>query len=143
MKTHTGEKVLTTEETIARDCAAIAAVLEMEVSNDDPAGLAEKLHKLINICSLSATNVSRARAHWMEAKTFIIESVVTDTEMNKLPASVLTELVKAKAGRAESLYQLAERHDNKLGYAIEGMRSLVSLYKAELSNNLQSENTRR
>lgn len=143
MKTHTGDKPLTTEQIIDRDCKAIAAVLDMPVSNDDPAGLAEKLHKLINVCSLSAYTVSRARAHWMEAKTFAIENAVTDSEMSKLPASVLTELVKSKAGRAESFYQLAERHDNKLGYAIEGMRSLVSLYKAELVNNLQTENTRR
>lgn len=141
--THTGDKPLTTEQQIDRDCKAIAAVLEMDVSNDDPVGLAEKLHKLINVCSLSANNVARARAHWMEAKTFAIENAITDTELNKLPASVLTELVKSKSGRAESFFVLAERMDNKLGYALEGMRSLISLYKAELTNNLQSENTKR
>lgn len=136
MKTHTGDKPLTTEQTIDRDCKAIAAVLDMPVSNDDPAGLAEKLHKLINVCSLSANNVARARAHWMEAKTFAIENAITDGELNKLPASVLTELVKSKAGRAESFYVLAERTDTRIGYAIDGMRTLISLYKSELENSM-------
>lgn len=138
MTTHTGDKPLTTEQQIDRDCKAIAAVLEMDVSNDDPVGLAEKLHKLINVCSLSANNVARARAHWMEAKTFAIENAITDTELSKLPASVLTELVKSKAGRAESFFVLAERTDCRVGYAIDGMRTLISLYKSELEHNLNA-----
>lgn len=123
------------EESLKINCKAVRSVIEIENISGDLVGLTEKLSKLVNISGLAAANVASALLLWRKAQATMIESLA-DNQL-KLSTSLLAELIKAKCGRYEALHKMCERLDNKVGYSIEGMRSIISLHKSELQNSVR------
>lgn len=131
------------EEKIKSNIEAIRKVMEMEVEDGDVHGMLHKLSGLVGISGLSAESVARAKAEYRECQMTVIEGIMEDPEQVKgLSASMTNDYVKAKCGRVEALYDYAERTDKKLSYAIEAVRSMISLYKSELENSLRESNTK-
>lgn len=120
---------------IENNSQQIINVIELEISTDDIGGMMDKLNRLVNISGLSAKNVSYAKEKW---RSHQVEAIRQHTEqVGNLPASTFNELIKAYCGKYESLFDLAERTDKRLSYAIEGLRSMISLYKTELEHSLR------
>lgn len=122
---------------LKKNCDAVRKVIEQEVLQEDPDSLVGKLHDLVNIKGLSANNLANARILWSEALEFFYTVQMNEdgTLPKSIQATVLKELVKAKAGKFESLYEYAERLDKGVSYAIEGLRTMISLYKTELEES--------
>lgn len=123
------------EESLKVNCKAVREVIELENVSGDLVGLTEKLSKLVNISGLAAANVASALLLWRKAEAAMIENLAGN-EL-KLSTSLLANLIRAKCGRYEALHKMCERLDNKVGYSIEGMRSIISLHKSELQNAMK------
>lgn len=113
---------------------SIRMVLDRQVDVQQTEELLTKLNDLINISGLSAEIVPIAKLKYRNAQ----ERVILDLMENpiSLNATTTNDLVKARTGKEEAFLQYAEGLSRKIGYAMESLRSIISMRKQELSSNI-------
>ena len=114
----------------------IVAEIELDITVDDPAGMLNKLNRLVSISALGATSYAEARELYRQAQEDVIRRFIASRP--DLPASTLNDFIKAKTGKYEALQLKCERLDNKIGYALDALRTMISLYKEELNKAMMS-----
>jgi len=122
-----------TEQKLRKNCQKVREILQIPVVDGDRDGIIGKLNDLVQISGLTSNNVAASKALYRQAQLTVIEGL-WDVK-TPLPASTLNEYIKAKTGNLESLYELCDRQDKRVSYAIDAMRTMISLYKEELSNS--------
>lgn len=121
---------------IEENIAKIKTAIEIEVDAMDGEAICNKLNDLINISTLSAETLAAAKLAYRKRQEEIISEMLNDSGkelISALPASTLNELIKSKAAEAESVYDLADRIDKRISYAIDGLRSMSSALKNHIA----------
>lgn len=122
-----------TEYSIAANIKAITEAIEMPVSIDEPSGLMTKLDKLVYIKATSSQTVADAKKHQRDFELKKMKELMNDGYFKTLgSASERNSFLKASCGNVEALYDHAERLDKAVSYAIEGVRTMISLLKTEI-----------
>lgn len=122
-----------TYDSIKINCTAIRTAIE-EVTHGDINKVVNKLLKLVNISGLSAENVGNAKEYYREAQLLQMNNVLDDKP--EFGQAMMSEFVKAKCGQAEGLLDEAKYLQNSLGNSIDGLRTVISLHKSEMENQL-------
>jgi len=120
---------------IKEHCKAVKELIDKPIDPENRDELVGKLNDLIAISGLSASNMANAKLEWRKAQEVIIEGLMTDPV--NLSASLTNDYVKSRCGMYEAAHEMADRLDKKLGGAIEGLRTLISLHKTEIENSLK------
>lgn len=131
-----------TIESIEKQTQQIAKIIEVSIGEGGdvmPELMVKKLSALVNISANSAEVVRQAKQLWRNAQHEKIKQLTEDQDadlLKALPASTLNELVRSSSGRYEALYDYCERLDKRVSYAIDALRTLISLHKSEIENNV-------
>lgn len=120
---------------IKANCKLVKDVIEERISVDDPVGCMEKLDRIINIGGLAAENRANAKVNLRECVLTVTEGIMGTEYQKEMPASTLNNYIKAKCAKAEGAYDLAESMEKKLSYANDGMRTIISMLKAEFERS--------
>lgn len=107
--------------------------IELDVHMDDLDGLQGKMLRLINLVALSAELKARAAKDLADAELIAYQK----HKDNESGAMILKKIIEAEASAEQSKYILADRLNAGLTYAIEGLRTMISLKKSEMTNQLR------
>jgi len=111
----------------------VREMLDEKVSLDDPAGCAEKLMKLVDVSGTVSHAESLAKATFKSSVSNKLVQVMT--EMPEMGASNMKQVAEGQCGIYYEQQVYAERLGRMVSHAIEGMRSIVSLQKAQLEQS--------
>ena len=116
------------------NCKVISSEIDREVSGGDIQGVQDKLMKLSQLIALSAECVTQAKRNYLYKQSEIIK-INKDTIM---PASILSKKIESDAWEESGMLTYCERLNAGIVHSIDALRSIISLYKTELTNNLIS-----
>ena len=105
--------------------------MDKEVSSDDTIGMVDKLEKLVSLVGLSAECVASAEKE-LKKKNLI---VLIESENLNLPPSVLVKYMDGQSADELAVYKYAERLNAGLSHAMDGLRTIISLHKEEMSQS--------
>lgn len=117
------------------NCKAISSEIDREVSGGDIHGVQDKLMKLSQLIALSAECVTQAKKNYLYKQSEIIK-------INKdviMPASILSKKIESDSWEESGMLTYCERLNAGIVHSIDALRSIISLYKTELTNNLISK----
>lgn len=117
------------------NCKAISSEIDREVSGGDIQGVQDKLMKLSQLIALSAECVTQAKKNYLYKQSEIIK-------INKdviMPASILSKKIESDSWEESGMLTYCERLNAGIVHSIDALRSIISLYKTELTNNLISK----
>jgi hypothetical protein len=117
-----------------RNLNAIREVLDSDVMDADIETQKNKLIKLTQLTGLAAESKALAQK-LLNMKEL---EVIKENEGSGITASVLVKKINAECYEEGALLVYADRINSALSHSIEGLRSVVSLYKSELENSLKS-----
>jgi hypothetical protein len=112
---------------------AIRQAMEMEVSQEDLEGLQGKMLNCINLISLSAELKARAATDLANAELIAYDK----HKDNDSGSMILKKIIEAEASEENGKFILADRLNAGLTHVIDGLRTIISLRKSELENNLK------
>lgn len=113
---------------------AIRSTLDADILDVDIEMQKNKLIKLTQLVGLAAETKAQARKNLENARLFAFAKV----RESKIPPSVLLKMVDSEISEELSLYEYADRLNAGISNSIEGLRSVLSLYKTELEMSLKS-----
>ena len=105
--------------------------MDKEVSSDDTIGMVDKLEKLVSLVGLSAECVAAAEKE-LKKKNLIV--LIENKGANYSP-SVLLKLMDGMSADQMAVYRYAERLNAGLSHAMDGLRTIISLHKEEMSQS--------
>lgn len=95
-----------------------------------------KLSHLTSLMGTSSECVSEAKAGLGRKKADKINALISNGEYEKYSPTVLKEIINADCVDEQELFDLAERLNASLVHSIDGIRSIISLYKTELEKSV-------
>lgn len=111
---------------------AVKEVMDADITDVDIESQKNKLLKLTQLGSLAAACKAQGkqilRLRELEALRELVDKGYSP--------SVLTKMIDARCCDEEALYIYTDRMNAFLSHSIEGIRSVISLYKEEMRNNL-------
>lgn len=128
--------MLTNEEVktrLMRNISAIRQTLDSDILDVDIECQKNKLIKLTQLVGLAAETKAQARKN-LENGRLIAFSKMRDS---KLSPSILLKMVDSEISEELSLYEYADRLNAGISNSIEGLRSVLSLYKTELEMSIK------
>jgi hypothetical protein len=118
------------EVTIALN--AIRRLVDTDVSDAIIEDINKKLMLLTQITGLSAEANATAKK-LLHAKEL---EVLKEHKDSGYPPSVLNSLLKAESGEYIAMLEYADRLNSAVTHSLEGLRTVISLYKTEMQNSL-------
>lgn len=112
---------------------AIRAALDIDVVDAIIEDVQNKCLRLTQLFGLSSETTASAKKLLGEKE---IEVFVTKN-LEKLPPSNAMKLLKSYCAQEIATLEYAERLNSGLVHTIDALRSVISLYKSELSNTLK------
>jgi flagellar biosynthesis component FlhA len=112
----------------------IKRVLDNEVSVDDIEAVVSKGMDLTNLASSAAYCSAYYTRVYLDKKAAIMDALIAQD--TKLSPTILNEYVKSKLAKEEQHKIYAERLERQVGRVLDYFRSVMSLYKSEMNNNL-------
>lgn len=109
----------------------ISELIGEEINPQNPDQMLSKLGNLINYAGHMAAIVADAERNYKYA----ILDAYKKTEADKPPSTVHSKVLEAMVADASSLYTYADRMNASLKMAVEGLRTMISLYKVETENS--------
>ncbi len=117
---------------LAETTAAIRKVLDDEPNADNIAEVNEKLLQLVQLTGLSAAAMARAKTNLERKRLQVLK------EMEEgMPASIMTKRMDGECFEELGMFTYCDRLHSALVHSIDGLRSVISLYKSELENGLK------
>lgn len=113
---------------------SIRAVLDADVSDCDMQSVKDKLLRLTSIMGLSAETMASAKKMLNEKEIEVFANGKTES----MPASIAKKYLDAHCKEENALYEYADRLNAAIVHTIDGLRTVISLYKTELENSLKS-----
>lgn len=114
---------------------AIRDTIDLDVGQDIHAQ-SEKLRDLTNIIGLSAETVATSRKIYAEKYNEVVQSYLNSKKYEKHTATILKKLIEGDCSTEQALVDMAERLNAGMVHSIDGIRSIISLYKSELEKGL-------
>jgi len=114
------------------NCRMISDELSKEESSIDMELLCAKLLRINSLIGLSAECIKQAKQNLLYRQAQILKQ----HEGSKLPPSLLMKLIQSECWQEEAMLTWIDRLGAGLVHAGEHIRSVVSLRKAEMNNNL-------
>ena len=111
---------------------SIRETIDQDVMDADIESQKNKLIKLTQLCGLAAE--AKAQAH----KILLMKEleVMKEFQDSKISPSILSKRVNAECYEEGALLVYADRINSSISHSIEGLRSVLSLYKEEMRNSL-------
>ena len=110
----------------------IRTEIDKTVSADDTVGMVEKLEKLVSLVGLSAECVAASEK---ELKKKNLISIIENKGNNYSP-SVLIKIMDAECADQIAVWKYADRLNAGLSHAMDGLRTIISLHKEEMSRSV-------
>ncbi len=117
---------------VTRALNTIRAAIDRDVINVDIEDVKNKLIELTQFMGLSAEANASAKKILEQKELGVLLSMD-----KKLSPSVQIRLLKAQCFEESALYEYADRLNSSLVHGIDGLRTVISLYKSELENSLK------
>lgn len=127
---------MTNEEVKKRlliNISAIRQTLDTDILDVDIECQKNKLIKLTQLVGLAAETKAQARKNLENGRLVAFSKLSSE----KCPPSILLKRVDAEISEELSLYEYADRLNAGISNSIEGLRSVLSLYKTELEMSLK------
>lgn len=112
---------------------SIRTLIDQEVNRQDIDAVTDKGQKLSNMIGLSAECKAEDRKEYETAKL----GAIIQIESKKYPPSVLLKIAEAMCADELEQYEYADRLNAGITHSLDFLRSIISLYKEELSNSLK------
>lgn len=124
----------TIEET-RKSLNAIRSVVDADVSDCDIQSVKDKLLKLTSLIGLSAETMASAKKimNDKEIEVFAVHS----SKIDSLPASIAKKFLDAHCKEENALYEYSDRLNSAIVHCIDGLRTVISLYKTEMENSVR------
>jgi cob(I)alamin adenosyltransferase len=110
---------------------AIREAVDADIIDSDIVNVQNKLLKLTQLMGLSAETKASAKK-LLNMK----ERIVFEMMDKKMPPSVQSKFLNAECYEENAILEYADRLNAAIVHVIEALRSVISLYKTELSNTL-------
>lgn len=120
----------TVEQKIKKQLDEIAGVVQLQVDPQNPDEMTEKLNQLITYSGNVAYCVAKSERLYKEALLRNYHKSLED----KPSSTVHSKVVEAMTAEENELYNLADRINAALKVSIEGLRTMISLFKSEMDN---------
>lgn len=122
---------------IAKNLNAIREVIDRETSNDIEL-VKDKVIDLASIAGLAAECQAGAKKRFDSAVLAVTQRLINENEQKAKPIgpSILLDMAKRECSEEAALYEYAQRISAGLSHSLEGLRSVISLYKTELQNSV-------
>lgn len=114
------------------NCKVISTEIDREVGGGDIAGVQEKLLKLSQLIALSAECMKQAKENYLYRQM----KIIAQNRDVDIPASILNKKIEAEAWEESGMLVYCDRLNAGITHSIDGLRSVLSLYKTEMNNNL-------
>jgi hypothetical protein len=117
-----------------RSLNAIREVLDSDVIDVDIEQQKNKLIKLTQLTGLAAECKALAKKVLLKKELEVLNMFNKD---DKIAPSILTKRIEAECSEEGAMLVYADRINASVSNSIEGLRSVLSLYKTELENSLK------
>lgn len=111
----------------------IRGVLDADVSDCDMQSVRDKLLKLTSLIGTSAETMASAKKILNEKEI----EVFAGSKIDSMQASIAKKYLDAHCKEENALYEYADRLNSAIVHCIDGLRTIISLYKTELENSLK------
>lgn len=112
----------------------IRETLDTDTTGCDIESVVEKLQKLIQLSGLASECKAAAKQQLEEARLI---SIMRLREMKPpVQPSLLLKMAEAECAKQNATFVYADRLNASISHSIEGLRSLISLRKEEMSKNI-------
>lgn len=117
---------------IIDNCEVIKKEIERTVNPVNITDVQDKLNNLASLTGLSAETLK-------DCKGLVLykQKEVINIEGNKLNPSILKLKIEGELWNELSVLTYCERLNAALTHCMDGLRTIISLYKTEMSNNLK------
>lgn len=130
-----------THDMIAKNLNAIREVIDRDTQNDIEL-VRDKVIQLAMIAGLAAECQASAKKRFDNAVLAVTQRMIEENEKkekaDKIGPSILLDMAKRESSEEAALYEYAQRISAGLSHSLEGLRSVLSLYKTELQNSLNA-----
>lgn len=127
------EKEILTKK-VKQNITAVRKVLDRQVSQDDLTGVQEKLIDLVEVAGLASYTESIAKAIYDQELSEALEIMAQDPVNAKLGSNNLLAVARGKVSAYQSMVVYSERLGRNISHAIDGLRTIISLHKQEMTN---------
>lgn len=112
---------------------AIRTVIDSDVMDADIETQKNKLIKLTQLTGLAA----EAKANAQKVLSMRELEVLREYRDSKVSPSILNKTINAECAEEGALLVYADRINSAISHSIEGIRTVISLYKTEMENSLR------
>lgn len=120
------------QEETAQALNMIRQVVDADVMDSDIDMVKNKLIQLTQLMGLSAEANASAKKILSQKELGVMMSMD-----KKLPPSIQKEILSAQCFEETALYEYADRLNSAIVHSIDGLRTVISLYKIEIENSLK------
>ena len=126
---------------IAQNLNEVRKVIDRDTHNDIEL-VRDKVIQLAMVAGLAAECQAGAKKRFDNAVLAATQRLIKENEQkekaNRIGPSILLDMAKRGCSEESALYEYAQRISAGLSHSLEGLRSVISLYKTELQNSLNA-----
>ena len=126
---------------VKENLKAIRQALDRPVSPDDLIGVQEKLIDLIEIAGLASYTEGIAKSCYESELSEALELLLQDPDNAKSGSNNIMAIAKGKVANYLGALSYSERLGRNISHAMDGLRTIISLQKEEMSQNKWGEPT--
>ena len=121
-----------TPQQIEENLNRIKAELESEVSREDISAIQDKMLRLITFMGLSAEIMRYTKSLVLHKQ----QHVISANKSGDMSPSILKQYIESELSFELALHSYSERLNAAISHATDSLRSILSLYKTELSTSI-------
>jgi len=122
------------KDKVKNNLKAVRVVLDSDVIDTDITSVQNKLLSLTQVSGLCAESLSVATMLLEQSRLKVLDRIKNET----YPASIMSKMIDAECANELGLVKYADRLNSAITHSIDGLRSVISLYKEEMANNIKS-----
>ena len=126
---------------VKENLKAIRQALDRPVSPDDLIGVQEKLIDLIEIAGLASYTEGITKSCYESELSEALELLLQDPDNAKSGSNNIMAIAKGKVANYLGALSYSERLGRNISHAMDGLRTIISLQKEEMSQNKWGEPT--
>ena len=126
---------------VKENLKAIRQVLDRQVSPDDLIGVQEKLIDLIEITGLASYTEGITKSCYESELSEALELLLQEPDNAKSGSNNIMAIAKGKVANYLGALSYSERLGRNISHAMDGLRTIISLQKEEMSQNKWGEPT--
>ena len=126
---------------VKENLKAIRQVLDRPVSPDDLIGVQEKLIDLIEITGLASYTEGITKSCYESELSEALQLLLQDPDNAKSGSNNIMAIAKGKVANYLGALSYSERLGRNISHAMDGLRTIISLQKEEMSQNKWGEPT--